>query len=80
MADPTCPRCGHTEWRSAGILREAPGRQAVAWRCVTCNWPRPVAPADVRSMRCAICHEMNRAPRFADWFTCWNCEEDSPVA
>ena len=80
MAEPTCPRCGHTEWRSAGILREAPGRQAVAWRCVACNWPRPVARADVRSMQCAICHEMNRAPRFADWFTCWNCGEDTPVA
>ena len=76
----TCPRCGHAEWRNAGMLREAPGRQAVAWRCVACNWPRLVAPTDMRAERCATCHEMNRAPWFADWFTCWNCDEDSPVA
>ena len=41
----TCPRCGHAEWRYAGMLREAPGRQPVAWRCESCNWPRLIAPA-----------------------------------
>ena len=80
MAALTCPRCGHAEWRYAGMLREAPGRQAVAWRCVSCNWPRLIAPADVRPVPCVTCQEMNRAPRFADYFTCWNCGEDSPVA
>ena len=80
MAELTCPRCGHAEWRSAGILREAPGRQPVAWRCVACNWPRLIATADMCPMQCPTCHEMNRVPRFADWFTCWNCGEDSPVA
>ena len=80
MAAPTCSRCGHAEWRYAGMLREAPGRQTVAWRCVACNWPRLMAPTDVRPVQCATCHEMNRAPRFADYFTCWNCGEDSPVA
>ena len=80
MAAPlNCPRCGHTEWRYAGMLQEAPGRKAIAWRCVACNWPRLNAPADVRPVRCATCHEMNRTPRFADWFTCWNCDEDSLV-
>ena len=80
MAAQACPRCGHTEWRHAGTLREGPGRRAVAWRCVSCNWPRLIAPADMCAVRCPTCDEMNRAPRFADWFTCWNCCEDSPVA
>ena len=80
MAALTCPRCGHTEWRYAGTLREAPGRQPVAWRWVSCNWPRLIAPADVRPVQCATCLEMNRMPWFADYFTCWNCGEDSPVA
>ena len=80
MAAPACPRCGHTEWRSAGMLRETPGRQAVSWRRVTSNWPHLVAPADVRSVQCPTCHEMNRAPRFADYFTCWNCGKDSSAA
>ena len=77
---PTCRRCGHAEWRYAGMLREAPGRQALAWRCVACNWPCLVAPADVCPVPCPTCHEINRVPRFADYFTCWNCGEDSPVA
>ena len=80
MTASTCPRCGHAEWRSAGMLREAPGRQAIAWRCVACNWPRLVARTDMGSVPCATCHETNRVPRFADWFTCWNCDGDSPVA
>jgi len=79
MAALTCPRCGHAEWRYAGMLREAPGRRSVAWRCVTFNWPRLIAPADVCPVQRATCHEMHRVPRFADYFTCWNCGEDSPV-
>ena len=50
MAAQACPRCGHTEWRHAGTLREGPGRRAVAWRCVGCNWPCLIAPADM----CAV--------------------------
>ncbi len=80
MTVSTFPRCGHAEWRHAGTLREAPGRQAVAWRCMNCNRPRMIAPTDTCAVRCATCDEMNRAPRFADYFTCWNCYEDLPVA
>ena len=74
-----CPRCGGREFRHTGQIREHGARPAVAWRCVNCNWPRFVALADICPAACLTCGELNRVPRVAHSFTCWNCGEDMPL-